>query len=81
MRAPMSGRVIAVMVGEGDAVERGQTLAVMESMKMEMPLAAPSTGRIARLLVQEGMQLNAGQVLIEVGTGAEEGAIQAQEAT
>ncbi|MNT93422.1 Methylmalonyl-CoA carboxyltransferase 1.3S subunit [compost metagenome] len=69
------------MVGEGDAVERGQTLAVMESMKMEMPLAAPSTGRIARLLVQEGMQLNAGQVLIEVGAGAEEGAVQAQEAT
>ncbi|WP_439667981.1 Acetyl-CoA carboxylase alpha chain [Cupriavidus necator] len=81
VRAPMSGRVIAVMVGEGDAVERGQTLAVMESMKMEMPLAAPSTGRIARLLVQEGMQLNAGQVLIEVGAGAEEGAVQAQEAT
>ncbi len=71
VRAPMSGRVIAVMVGEGDAVEHGQTLAVLESMKMEMPLTAPRAGRVARLLVQEGMQLNAGQVLIEVEAEAE----------
>lgn len=81
VRAPMSGRVVAVMVGEGDAVERGQTLVVLESMKMEMPLAAPSTGRIVRLLAREGMQLNAGQVLIEVGVGAEEGTVQAEDAT
>ena len=74
VRAPMSGRVIAVMVAEGDDVELGQTLAVLESMKMEMPLTAPRAGRVARLLVQEGMQLNAGQVLIEVGAGAEDDA-------
>ncbi len=78
VRAPMSGRVVAVMVGEGDAVERGQTLVVLESMKMEMPLAAPSTGRIVRLLAREGMQLNAGQVLIEVGVGAEAGKVEAE---
>lgn len=72
VRAPMSGRVIAVMVGEGDTVEHGQTLAVLESMKMEMPLVAPCTGPIVRVLVQEGMQLNAGQVLMEVGADAED---------
>jgi len=67
VQAPMSGRVIAVMVAENQLVERGQTLAVLESMKMEMPLAAPRAGRIRKLLVQEGAQLNAGQVVIEVG--------------
>ncbi|MCA0240445.1 MAG: biotin/lipoyl-binding protein [Proteobacteria bacterium] len=70
VRAPMSGRVIAVMVTEGDAVERGQTLAVLESMKMEMPLVAPRAGRVARVLGQAGMQLNAGQVLVEVSAEA-----------
>lgn len=67
VQAPMSGRVIAVMVSEGQVVERGQTLAVLESMKMEMPLTAPRAGRICKLLIQEGAQLNAGQVVIEVG--------------
>lgn len=80
VRAPMSGRVVAVMVAEGDAVERGQTLAVLESMKMEMPLAAPSTGCIVRLLVREGMQLNAGQLLIEVGAGVDKSTVDAEDA-
>ncbi|WP_431513518.1 biotin carboxylase N-terminal domain-containing protein [Variovorax sp. DAIF25] len=66
LRAPMSGRVIAVMVAQGDLVERGQTLAVLESMKMEMPLSAPRSGRVSSLSVREGMQLNAGQVLVEI---------------
>lgn len=66
LRAPMSGRLIAVMTSEGDVVEQGQTLAVMESMKMEMPLAAPQAGRVVRLAVREQMQLTAGQVLLEV---------------
>lgn len=79
VRAPMSGRVVAVMVAEGDAVERGQTLAVLESMKMEMPLAAPSTGRIVRLHVQAGMQLTAGQLLIEVGAEVEDDTVQAED--
>lgn len=66
VRAPMSGRVIAVLVDEGQRVERGDTLLVIESMKMEMPLAAPGAGRIAALGVRPGMQLAAGQVLLQV---------------
>jgi acetyl/propionyl-CoA carboxylase alpha subunit len=66
LRAPMSGRVIAVLVDEGRQVERGETLLVIESMKMEMPLAAPGAGRIAELGVRPGMQLAAGQVLLQV---------------
>ncbi len=66
IRAPMSGRVIALPVAEGDPVEVGTPLLVMESMKMEMPLCARSAGRVARLLVEVGAQLNAGQVLVEL---------------
>jgi len=66
LRAPMSGRVIAVLVDEGQRVEKGDTLLVIESMKMEMPLAAPGAGRIAALGVRPGMQLGAGQVLLQV---------------
>lgn len=66
VRAPMSGRVVAIMVAEGESVVRGQALVVLESMKMEIPLAAPRTGRVSRIVAQTGMQLNAGQVVVEV---------------
>ncbi|MBS0389981.1 MAG: biotin/lipoyl-binding protein [Proteobacteria bacterium] len=66
LRAPMSGRVIAVLASEGQEVAQGDPLVVIESMKMEMPLAAPCAGRIARLHVSEGQQLNAGQAVLEV---------------
>ncbi|MGE8317461.1 MAG: acetyl/propionyl/methylcrotonyl-CoA carboxylase subunit alpha [Comamonas sp.] len=68
LRAPMSGRVIAVLAGEGQQVAQGDPLVVIESMKMEMPLAAPCAGRVARLHVQVGQQLNAGQTVLEVGS-------------
>ncbi|MEO7150304.1 MAG: biotin carboxylase N-terminal domain-containing protein [Burkholderiaceae bacterium] len=66
VRAPMSGRVIAVPVAEGDLVKAGTPLLVMESMKMEMPLCATGPGRVARLLVEIGSQLSAGQLLVEL---------------
>lgn len=66
LRAPMSGRVIALPVAEGEQVEAGAPLLVMESMKMEMPLCARSAGRVARVLVEVGAQLSAGQVLVEL---------------
>ncbi len=66
LRAPMSGRVIAMPVAEGDLVTAGMPLLVMESMKMEMPLCATGSGRVARLLVEIGSQLSAGQLLVEL---------------
>lgn len=71
LRAPMSGRVIAVLAGEGQSVAQGDPLVVIESMKMEMPLAAPCAGRIARLHVGEGQQLDAGQAVLEVDSEEE----------
>jgi len=66
VRAPMSGRVIALPVQAGDKVVANQPLLVMESMKMEMPLCAPDAGVVGQILVEVGSQLSAGQVLMEI---------------
>ncbi|MBN8290662.1 ATP-grasp domain-containing protein [Rhodobacter sp. NTK016B] len=64
--APMAGSVTALSVAEGDSVAQGQTLAVLEAMKMEHPLRAPVSGRIARLSLAHGAQVRARQLLIEI---------------
>lgn len=54
LRAPSAALVSALQVTEGEAVQPGATLAVLESMKMQIPLAARSAGHIQRWLVAEG---------------------------
>lgn len=61
--APMNGTVLRVLVAEGDAVEAGQTLIVLEAMKMEHRVAAAEDGVVTTLSVQEGDLVDAGQVL------------------
>ena len=55
------GSVWKVLVNEGDHVSEGDTLAVIESMKMEFPIAAPGSGRIWRVSCKEGSAVSAGQ--------------------
>jgi biotin carboxyl carrier protein len=50
IRAPMPGIVVSVHKAEGDAVRRGETIVTIESMKLQMALAAPRDGIIARLI-------------------------------
>jgi biotin carboxyl carrier protein len=66
LRAPMPARVRAVQVAEGDAVEAGQTLLLLEAMKMEIRLQAPRAGRIARLLASLDETVEREQVLVEL---------------
>jgi len=66
LRAPMSGRVISVDVQEGDSVTAQQTVLVLESMKMEMSIAAGAAGMVAKLAVAAGDQVSTGQALMEV---------------
>jgi biotin carboxyl carrier protein len=54
------------MASEGDTVERGQTLIVLEAMKMEIKIAAPHSGRVAKALVKSGQVVDRGQGLIEL---------------
>jgi geranyl-CoA carboxylase alpha subunit len=64
VRAPMSGRVIGVNVTAGDKVEKGQTLAVLEAMKMEHQLKAGFAGTVSSVSAQTGEQVSARQVLL-----------------
>jgi biotin carboxyl carrier protein len=62
----MPGQVIAVPVAAGDAVSRGQTLIVLEAMKMELRVAAPHDGTVEKVLVSVGEVVERGQPLAEV---------------
>ena len=64
--APMPGTVAKVMVGEGDEVEEGQPLLVLEAMKMEQTVAAPYSGTVTSLPFAEGALVPGGSVLAEV---------------
>ncbi len=66
LEAAMPGHVLDVLVRVGDAVERGQTLLLLEAMKMELRLAAPAAGTVRRVLCQAGDVVDRGQLLIEV---------------
>lgn len=59
----LSGNVWKVNVKPGDAVAEGQTLAIVESMKMEFPVAAPCAGKVLQVFCREGSQVTAGQDL------------------
>lgn len=64
--APMPGHVRAIQVAEGDGVAKGQTLILLEAMKMEIRIQAPRAGRLKRLLVQKGVSVERDQVLCEI---------------
>ena len=66
LAAPMPGTVVKVFVGEGDEVEEGQLLMILEAMKMEQPVAAPHAGRVASLPYGEGTLVPGGAVLAEI---------------
>jgi len=69
LTASMPGQVTKVLVTEGDAVERGQGLLILEAMKMEIRVAAPHAGRVAKVSVSEGQVIDRGQVLVELAQG------------
>ena len=68
VRAPMPGTMIEVLVAVGDEVEAGQTLAVMEAMKMEHLLTAPNAGIVTAVHTSAGASVDEDVVLIELGT-------------
>ena len=72
LTAQMPGQVAAVLVEAGEAVARGQTLVVLEAMKMEIRVSAPADGVVSRLLVRPGDVVERGQRLVEIAAPAAE---------
>ena len=64
--APMPGKVVRLLVAQGDSVAAGQPLLTIEAMKMEHQVVAPSAGVVAEVFVQPGQQLGHGQPLVKV---------------
>jgi len=68
VRAPMPGQVRAIEVVAHDQVSKGQTLLLLEAMKMEIRITAPRAGSIAKVLVGAGQTVDRDQLLIEFDT-------------
>ena len=64
LSAPMPGKVVRVLVAEGETVEAGQGLVVVEAMKMQNEIKAPRSGRILKVTAAEGATVTAGEALV-----------------
>ena len=66
IKAPMPGKVVRILAPAGSQVEIGQSVVVIEAMKMQNELKAPKTGVVKKINVEEGAAVDAGQALAEV---------------
>ena len=65
--APLPGTITSIEVKEGDQVKAGQTVIVMEAMKMANNITAECDGTVKAILVQQGAQVQSGDALMEIG--------------
>ena len=72
LRAPSPAVVAAIKAMPGDDVALGDTVAVLEAMKMEIPLLAPFSGTVVRVMVQPNVQVDAGMPLMQIDAPAAE---------
>jgi len=61
--APMPGKIVRVIAAEGDEVEAGQPIVVVEAMKMQNEIKANKKGKVTKIAVKEGSAVNAGDLL------------------
>mgnify|MGYP000681873635 CR=1 FL=1 len=64
IKSPLPGVILEIKVKEGDTVKRGQTLLVLEAMKMENEIPAPKDGKVAQVVVTKGATVGAGDTLV-----------------
>ena len=66
VEAQITGSVWKIEKAVGDAVQEGDVLIILESMKMEIPVEAPCAGRVSEIRVQEGASVEEGAVLVVI---------------
>jgi len=66
INSPMPGSILKVNVAKGDTVKKGQSLLILEAMKMENDIKAPADGKVIEVKVSQGDCVTLGQTLIEV---------------
>ncbi|GAA1473635.1 biotin/lipoyl-binding protein [Corynebacterium felinum] len=64
--APLAGSVFKILVSEGEKIEAGQVLLILEAMKMETEITAPSAGTVGAIRVAVGDSVQGGQALVEI---------------
>jgi len=64
IEAHITGTVWKIEVAVGDAVEEGDTVVILESMKMEMPVEAEDAGTVVEIIAQEGQSVSEGDTLV-----------------
>ena len=64
IEAHITGTVWKIEVAEGDSVDEGDTVVILESMKMEMPVEAEDAGTVKEILCEEGQAVNEGDPLV-----------------
>ena len=67
IRAPITGNVWKLLVSEGDTVQVDDVVAILESMKLEIPVEAESAGTVTRVLVAVGDPVTEDEPLVELG--------------
>ncbi|GAB4553511.1 MAG: hypothetical protein OHK0023_22720 [Anaerolineae bacterium] len=68
LNATMHGQVVKVLVNEGDMVQKGQALIILEAMKMEIRVSAPHDGQVTHLACAVGQVVERGQLLLNFAT-------------
>jgi biotin carboxyl carrier protein len=66
LRAPMPGLIVQILVSEGEVIERGQVLAILESMKMQNELRSPRAGIVTRVRVKDGERVEQKATLLSI---------------
>ena len=67
VEAHITGTVWKIEVNVGDNVDEGDTVVILESMKMEMPVEAEDAGTVREILCEEGQAVNEGDALVVLG--------------
>lgn len=66
VEAHITGTVWKIEVKVGDEVSEGDTVVILESMKMEMPVEAPTSGKVQSIAIEEGQPVDEGAVLLTI---------------